>query len=106
MATHKLLKIQSTQFLMFYFCLLSVCVPVFADVFTCERGGQRSVWVFFLSGSLPESGAHRLNWAGQPSEFQLPRPHPPSTQVTVVHCSKHWGPELRFLCLCGEHLTN
>lgn len=81
MATHKLLKIQSTQFLMFYFCLLSVCAPVFADVFPCERGGQRSVWVFFLSGSLPESGAHRLNWAGQPSEPQLPRPHPPSTRL-------------------------
>lgn len=49
-------------------CLLSVHVPVFADVFTCERRGQRSVWVIFLSGSLPESGAHRLDWAGQTSE--------------------------------------
>lgn len=41
---------------------------MFADVFTCKRRGQRSVWVIFLSGSLPESGAHRLDWAGQPSE--------------------------------------
>lgn len=59
-------------------------VPVFADVFTCERRGQRSVWVIFLSGSLPESGAHRLDWAGQSSEPQnCPVPVSPAPRLQL-----------------------
>lgn len=91
---------------MVFSCCLSVYVCIHFSLqmrgpVSMEGRGQCRVSSSIV---LSESGAQGSSWAGQPQSCSCL--HLPSTQITVMHCSEHWGSELGLSCLCGKHLTH